>query len=79
MGKIVLKNWKPKEIIKFLKKNGFVEIKKKKRGDHKCFQNPETKMYTEIDMGWKSFSAREMLTFTKQTGISRPLWRKDNT
>lgn len=31
MGSPVLKNWKPKEIISFLRGKGFEEIKKKKR------------------------------------------------
>jgi predicted RNA binding protein YcfA (HicA-like mRNA interferase family) len=71
-----LKNWKPKEVIQFLMANGFVQIKIKKSGDHKCFFNKNTGAYTEIDMGKKSFSAREMLTLSKQSKILRAFWKK---
>lgn len=78
MGKSVLKNWHPREIVSFLKKNGFVEIKRKKRskGDHVCLFNMQTKAYTEVDDGRKSFSAREMLTIAKQSKIDREEWLK---
>jgi len=78
MGSPVLKNWKPREIISFLQKNDFEEIKKKKRGkgDHVCLFNRTTKKYTEIDMGRKSYSAREMLTIAKQTDVPREEWLK---
>jgi len=62
LGSPVLKNWKPREIISFLLKNGFIKYK--------------TKAYTEIDMGRKNFSAREMLSIAKQSGIDRSLWKK---
>lgn len=76
MGCPVLKNWKPKEIVSFLKKKGFSEIKKDKRsrGDHICLRNEETKAYTEVDMGRKSYSVREMLTIAKQTLIDKKDW-----
>lgn len=76
MGKPVLKNWSPKKIVKFLRQNGFKEIKKKKRskGDHCCLYNKKTKAYTEIDMGHKSFTAREMLTIVKQSNVSKEKW-----
>lgn len=76
MGKSVLKNWTAKKIVKFLKQNDFVEIKKKKRstGDHCCLYNEIIKAYTEVDMGHKSFSAREMLSIVKQSGIAKQDW-----
>lgn len=76
MGKPVLKNWKPKEVIKFIKKNRFIEIKSHQGGDHRCLFNKTTKAYTEVDMGHKSFSAREMLTFAKQSKIDKSIWLK---
>ncbi|MFA5351699.1 MAG: type II toxin-antitoxin system HicA family toxin [Candidatus Gracilibacteria bacterium] len=76
MNNSSLKNWKPREVVAFLLKQGFVEIKKKGGGDHKCLLKKENGAYTEVDMGKKSFSAREMLTFTKQTLIPRKLWKK---
>lgn len=77
MGKPVLKNWKPREIIAFLLKNGFEKIKtNRSTGDHICLYNTETKAYTGIDLGRKSYSAREMLTVSKQTGIERGKWMK---
>lgn len=78
MGKFVLKNWRPREILSFLKQKGFVEIKRKKRskGDHICLFNTQTKAYTEVDGGRKSFSAREMLTIAKQSKIDREQWLK---
>ena len=71
-----LKNWKPKEVMSFLLKNGFSETKKKKKGDHKCLFKKETEAYTEIDMGRKSFGARDMLTISKQSKIPRAFWKK---
>jgi len=78
VGKLALKNWSSREIVKFLKKNGFLEIKKRKRstGDHCCLFDEKTKAYTEIDMGHRSFSAREMLAISKQSGVKREEWVK---
>ena len=75
MGKRVLKNWSPKKIISFLKKNGFVENRSNK-GDHCCLYNPITKAYTEVDRGRDAFTLREMLGFVRQTGIPKEEWLK---
>jgi len=74
MGKSVLKNWSPKNIVHFLKKNGFNEVEAK--GDHCGLFNEETKAYTEVDMGRDAFTQREMLQFTSQTKIPKEKWRK---
>lgn len=57
MGGPVLKNWSPKNVKRFLLKNGFEQIKTGKRGagDHCCLYNRKTGAYTEIDMGRNSF------------------------
>ena len=39
----------PKEMIKFLKKNGFIEIKSGD-GSHQKMYNPITKMYTTVSI-----------------------------
>lgn len=76
----VLKNWSPREVRKFLLRNGFVEIKRKKSGDHCCLLKGEKgqadSKYTEIDTGRGSFSAMEMAAFVKQTGIPKEEWEK---
>lgn len=74
MGKSVLKNWSPRDIVRFLKKNGFVNMKGK--GDHSCLFNDATKAYTEVDMGRDAFTQREMLGFVQQTRIEKELWKK---
>ena len=74
MGKAVLKNWSPRDILRFLKKNGFVELKSK--GDHCGLFNAQTKAYTEVDMGRDAFTQREMLGFVMQTKISIENWKK---
>lgn len=74
MGKQVLKNWSPRKIISFLKKNGFIELKNK--GDHCHLHNPKTRAYTEVDQGRDAFTQREMLGFVKQTGIPKEDWLK---
>lgn len=74
MGKRVLKNWSPREVISFLKKNGFNEIKNK--GDHCCLYNLKTQAYTEVDKGRDAFTQREMLGFVKQTKILKEDWLK---
>ncbi len=77
---LVLKNWSPRQVKKFLLKNGFEEIKRKKSGDHCCLckgdKGDEDYKYTEIDMGKKSFSAWELLSFVKQSGIPKDEWKK---
>lgn len=76
MGKSALKNWKPREIVAFLESKDFEEIKKKRGGDHRCLFNSKTRKYTEVDMGRKSFGAREMLSIVKQSGLPRKIWKK---
>lgn len=74
-----MKNWKPREVIRFLKKRGFAELKNNRgKGDHCCLlrETKDTRYYTEVDKGRPSFSAREMLSFVKQAGVSRAEWRK---
>jgi len=74
-----LKNWTPKRVVSFLtrKKRGFEKLKNNRgKGDHCCLYNKETEAYTEVDMGRKSFSAREMLTFVNQTKIPKEEWLK---
>lgn len=39
--------WKPAKMIRFLKKNGFVELPSKSNG-HRYFKNPKTGRYTEV-------------------------------
>ena len=75
MGKQVLKNWSPRKIISFLKKNGFIEIPTK--GDHCGLFNPKTRAYTEIDKGRDAFTQREMMgSFVPQTKIPKEDWLK---
>ncbi len=62
--------------MRFLKKNGFVELKKEK-GDHHCLWNAETKAYTEVDHGRDAFTQREMMGFVSQSGISEKDWLKE--
>ena len=69
-----MKNWSPKDIVRFLKKNGFENVKGK--GDHSCLFNESTKAYTEIDMGRDAFTQREMLGFVTQIKISKDKWKK---
>jgi len=75
VGGSVVKNWSPRDIIRFLKKNGFVELKKH-IGDHCCLFNSETKAYTEVDKGRDAFTAREMLGFIQATQIPKEHWKK---
>lgn len=76
MGATVLKNWSPRDIIRFLKKNGFVEMTSKSKGDHCCLFNPSSKKYTEIDRGRDAFTLREMAGLVHQAGIRKELWKK---
>ena len=75
MGGNVVKNWSPRNLISFLKKNGFSQWYPCK-GDHCCLYNPKTKAYTEVDKGRGSFSAREMLQFIGQSKIEKKYWIK---
>jgi predicted RNA binding protein YcfA (HicA-like mRNA interferase family) len=69
-----LKNWNPRDVVRFLKKNGFVDIDAK--GDHCGLHNPETGAYTEVDWGKNSFSQREMKSFICQSKIAVEHWKK---
>lgn len=75
MGKPVVKNWSPREVISFLKKNGFSELHKKK-GDHCCLYQEKSQAYTEVDTGRDAFTVREMLGFITQTKIEKKYWIK---
>jgi len=73
VGKQVLKNWSPRRIVSFLKKNGFIDLHLNK-GDHCCLSNPLTRTYTEVDMGRDAFTQREMLQFVCNTKIEKEYW-----
>ena len=75
MGKPVLKNWSPKDVVRFLKKNGFVEMKAK--GDHCGLYSKDLHAHTEVDMNHGSFYASEMLAFVQQTKIAKEKWVKN--
>lgn len=57
----------PKEMIKILKKNGFVE--KGQRGSHKKMYNPDTKKVTIVPMHNKDLGQGLETSILKQAGL----------
>lgn len=71
-----LKHWKPREVVKFLKKQGFIAITSRGKGDHCFMHNPKTQKGFPVDMGRDSFFASEMKNFCKSSEIAEENWKK---
>ncbi|BBM35875.1 type II toxin-antitoxin system HicA family toxin [Pseudoleptotrichia goodfellowii] len=61
---------KPKEMIRFLLKNGFVEIKGGK-GSHRRFFNPTNGRITEVATHSKELKKFTEQTILKQAGLKK--------
>ncbi len=57
----------PKEMIKLLKKNGFMEVGGK--GGHQKFENPETKKWTVVSVHPGELSKKDEHKILKQAGL----------
>lgn len=57
----------PREMVKFLKKNGFIE--KGQRGSHKKMFNPDTKKITIVPMHNKDLGNGLEASIKKQAGV----------
>lgn len=57
----------PREMVKFLKKNGFIE--KGQRGSHKKMFNPDTKKITIVPMHNKDLGNGLEASIKKQAGL----------
>lgn len=57
----------PREMVKFLKKNGFIE--KGQRGSHKKMFNPDTKKITIVPMHNKDLGSGLEASIKKQAGL----------
>ena len=60
----------PKEMIKFLKKNGFIEVKSGDGAHQKMF-HPITKMYTTVSMHSKELKKPMEKAILKQAGLKK--------
>lgn len=60
---------KPKEMLKFLKKNGFKEVKGGGKGGHQKMVNPENNRTTEVPMHSKELKKGEEHDILKQAGL----------
>ena len=71
-----IKNWKYKQVIKFLKDNGFV-FSHQLSGSHEKWINKETDCIVEINKhGSKEFLPRTLETMIRQSGIDKKTWKK---
>lgn len=61
----------PREMVKFLKKNGFIE--KGQRGSHKKMFNPNTKKITIVPMHNKDLGNGLEASIKKQAGLKWPV------
>ena len=61
--------WKPAKMVRFLKKNGFVEIPVE--GGHRRFYNPENGRMTEVPMHNKELPKGTEQVILKQAGLHK--------
>ena len=59
----------PKEMMKLLKKNGFVEVKGEGKGGHQKMENPLTKKWTVISNHPGDLSKKDEHKILKQAGL----------
>lgn len=64
--------WKPAKMIRFLKKNGFVEVPTKGTG-HRRFENRQTGRWTEVPMHGhgKELAPGTETAILKQAGLHK--------
>ncbi|EEX28367.1 toxin-antitoxin system, toxin component, HicA family [Lactobacillus crispatus MV-3A-US] len=62
--------WKPAKMVRFLKKNGFIELPKK--GGHRRFFNPTTGRKTEVPMHSKELKKMTEKAILEQAGLEKP-------
>ena len=60
---------KPKEMVRFLKKNGFIEVKGGGKGGHKKLYNSKNNRTTEVPMHAKELSKAMENEILKQAGL----------
>ena len=60
---------KPKEMMKLLKQNGFVEVKGEGKGEHRKFKNFETKHQTIVSDHPGDLSKKDEHKILKQAGL----------
>ena len=60
---------KPKEMLKFLKKHGFKEVKGEGKGGHQKMRNVERDRQTNVPMHSKELTKGEEHDILKQAGL----------
>ena len=61
--------WKPAKMIRFLKKNGFMEVSKE--GGHRRFYNPTTNRTTEVPMHNKELKKGTERAILEEAGLEK--------
>ena len=61
--------WKPAKMIRFLKKNGFIEVSKE--GGHRRFYNPATNRMTEVPMHNKELKKGTERAILEEAGLEK--------
>lgn len=61
--------WKPAKMIRFLKKNGFVEVPK--QGGHRRFYNPGNGRRTEVPMHNKELRPGTEKAILEEAGLKK--------
>jgi len=68
-------NWNYREVIDFLKENGF-EFGNQKDGSHEAWINKKTQAIVDINFhSSKSFPPRTLETMIRQSKINKKVWR----
>jgi predicted RNA binding protein YcfA (HicA-like mRNA interferase family) len=71
-----LKNWKYKDVINFLKKNGF-EPDHQITGSHEFWVNKSKENIVNINKSKKPYPQRTLETMIRQSGIDKKEWRNN--
>ncbi|MBI2604363.1 MAG: hypothetical protein HYW56_02355 [Candidatus Harrisonbacteria bacterium] len=69
-----LSNWQEKDVVDFLKENGFV-FHEPRKGSHYAYINKATGKIVEINIPKDAYVPRTLETMIRQSGIPKKDWR----
>lgn len=70
-----LSNWSEKDVVDFLKENGFSFCESRK-GSHYAYINKTTGKIVEINVPKDAYVIRTLETMIRQSGIDKKAWKK---
>jgi len=70
-----LSNWLERDVVDFLKENGF-QFHEPRKGSHYAYINKTTNKIVEISIPKDAYVPRTLETMIRQSGIDKKAWRK---